>query len=207
MKQLNNYIIEKLKITKNKFKGRTECTLFPKTKNELFKILYDEIDNKGPKCSLNHIDTSQIEDMSNLFSWTHSLAHWNGDLSEWDVSNVTNMIEMFKGSAFNGDLSRWDVSRVENMRDMFESAHFNNDSICDWDVSNVENMSGMFWNSAFDQDISGWDVSNVVNMECMFSKSAFNHDISNWEINPKCNTKNIFWNSIINREYMPKKKK
>ena len=207
MKYINTYISEKLKITKNKLKNRTKCTLFPKNKKELFNVLYKEIDYNGPKCSLNHIDTSQITDMSDLFSWTHSLAYWDGDISEWDVSNVTNMIEMFKGSQFNGDLSKWDVSRVENMRDMFESSHFNNDSICDWDVSNVENMSGMFWNSGFNQDISNWDISNVVNMSCMFSKSAFNQDISNWKINPKCNTKNMFYESIVENKYRPTKKK
>ena len=207
MKQLNNYIIEKLKISKNKLRGSTKCTLFPKSKIELVNIINDEIDTKGPKCSLNHIDTSKITDMSELFSWAQSLSYWKGDISEWDVSNVTNMLEMFKGSYYDGDLSKWDVSRVENMRDMFESAHFNNDSICDWDVSNVETMSGMFWNSSFDQDISGWDISNVVNMECMFAKSVFNQDISNWKINPKCNTKNMFWNSIIEDKYRPKKKK
>ena len=207
MKTLNNYIIEKLKITKTKLKGNTKLTLFPKTKKELFNILYEEIDNNGPKCSLNHIDTSEITDMSDIFSWTHSLAHWNGDMSEWDVSNVTDMREMFKGSYFDGDLSRWDVSKVENMRDMFESSHFNNDSICDWDVSNVETMNGMFWNSAFNQDISSWDISNVIDMECMFSKSVFNQDISNWELNPKCNTKNMFWCSKIEDKYRPTKKK
>ena len=182
MKTLNNYITEKLKITKTKLKGSTKLTLFPKTKKELFNILYEEIDNNEPKCSLNHIDTSEITDMSDIFSWTHSLAHWNGDMSEWDVSNVTDMREMFKGSYFDGDLSRWDVS-------------------------NVETMNGMFWNSAFNQDISGWDISNVIDMEYMFNKSVFNQDISNWELNPKCKTKNMFWSSKIEDKYRPTKKK
>ena len=47
---------------------------------------------------------------------------FNGDLSKWDVSRVTNMQDMFSSaSAFNGDISKWDVSRVTNMISMFSS--------------------------------------------------------------------------------------
>lgn len=38
---------------------------------------------------------------------------FNGDLSKWNVSNVTDMTNTFYGcKAFNGDLSKWDVSNV-----------------------------------------------------------------------------------------------
>jgi len=30
---------------------------------------------------------------------------FNGDISQWDVSNVTNMCGMFSNSVFNGDIS------------------------------------------------------------------------------------------------------
>ena len=39
---------------------------------------------------------------------------FNGDISKWDVSNVTNMGSMFFDSEFNGDISKWDVSKVTN---------------------------------------------------------------------------------------------
>ena len=36
---------------------------------------------------------------------------FNGDLSQWNVSSVTEMDSMFYGTtSFNGDLSQWDVS-------------------------------------------------------------------------------------------------
>ena len=36
-----------------------------------------------------------------------------GDISGWDVSNVTNMKYMFRNAeSFNGDLSKWNVSNV-----------------------------------------------------------------------------------------------
>ena len=43
----------------------------------------------------------------------------NGDISEWDVSNVKDMGGMFYSSLFNRDISEWDVSNVKNMWHMF----------------------------------------------------------------------------------------
>ena len=45
---------------------------------------------------------------------------FNSDLSDWNVSNVTNMAYMFYSTtSFNNDLSNWDVSKVTNMNTMF----------------------------------------------------------------------------------------
>jgi len=44
---------------------------------------------------------------------------FKGDISNWDVSNVTDMECMFRGSNFNGDISKWNVSNVTDMHRMF----------------------------------------------------------------------------------------
>ena len=50
--------------------------------------------------------------------------NFNSDLSEWDVSNVTNMTFMFRYcEKFNSDLSEWDVSRVKEMNHMFDNCN------------------------------------------------------------------------------------
>ena len=79
MKRITNYIQEKLKI--NISKSKTECTLFPVDLDELDNMVYKEIRNKGENCSLNHIDTSKITNMSYLFD----SSNFNGDISEWNV--------------------------------------------------------------------------------------------------------------------------
>jgi len=104
---------------------------------------------------------------------------FNGDISNWNVSNVTNMSRVFSYSKFNGDISNWDVSNVREMSAMFRDSVFNGD-ISNWSVSNVTNMHSMFSKSVFNGDISNWDVSNVTNMSYMFNNSIFNGDISNW---------------------------
>ena len=77
-------------------------TLFPKDKEELKQMILDEIKKQGDEADLNHIDVSNIEDFSSLFS---GFRVFNGDISGWDVSNATNMSYMFYGSKFNGDIS------------------------------------------------------------------------------------------------------
>ena len=42
----------------------------PKTKEELKKIIKERIDKEGPKCDLNDIDVSLIDDMSYMFVWS-----------------------------------------------------------------------------------------------------------------------------------------
>ena len=136
MKTLKQHIFEKLKVS---VRNTTKHTLFPKTKDELKRMIEDEISKNGNECSLNHIDVSEITDMSELFYWSK----FNGNISEWNVSNVTNMTQMFYNSQFNGDISDWDVSNVRDMRKMFFGSKFNGD-ISKWNVSNVRNMEYMF---------------------------------------------------------------
>ena len=66
---------------------------FPETKEELQDIIKQRIKEEGDKVDLNDIDVSNITDMSNLFENTN----FNGDISAWDVSNVTDMKGMFWG--------------------------------------------------------------------------------------------------------------
>ena len=95
---------------------RMDYKYFPKTKEELKEIINQRIKEEGNEVDLNDIDVSTITDMSNLFKGTD----FNGDISQWDVSNVTDMRDMFYGcSNFNQDISNWDVSNVIDMSYMF----------------------------------------------------------------------------------------
>ncbi len=119
-----------------------------------------------------------------------------GHINEWDVSSVTNMMELFKHKyTFNDDISNWDVSNVTDMYDMFNNAHAFNQPIGNWDVSNVTNLKDMFsYAKAFNQAIGSWDVSNVTNMRDMFSNAqAFNQPIGSWDASKVTNMRSMFY--------------
>merc|ERR1719174_2097175 len=67
---------------------------------------------------------------------------FNGDISKWKVSRVSDMSAMFYGAkGFNGDISKWDVSSVSDMTDMFTNANFFfNSDLSMWDVSRVTSV-------------------------------------------------------------------
>ena len=110
-------------------------------------------------------------------------------------------------STFNGNISKWDVSNVTVMYNMFCLSNFNG-NISKWDVSNVTDMSYMFQQSKFNQNISKWDVSNVTIMDGMFMMAGkFNQDISKWNIAKAPYSKNIFSCCPIKEEYKPRFKK
>jgi surface protein len=170
--------------------------IIAKSRNELSELIYEEIQANGLTCDLNHIDVSRIWNMDGLFS-TVSTMGFNGNISEWDVSNVESMYKMFINSEFNGDISKWDISKVQHMTSMFYGANFNGD-ISQWNTSKVENMQMMFYKSQFNGDISKWDVSNVKDMNSMFAYSEFSGDISDWDVSNVLDMNTMFFDAKIN---------
>ena len=135
MKTLNQYIKEKL-IINQRFdekliinKNYIDAKIVVKTFGELRKIIINRYDKLGPGTKQNPIDFNDI-DVSNIDSFCNDkdTGIFDGmdfkyiDISDWDVSNVKSMYDMF--FACNklksvGDLSKWNVSKVTNMSGMF----------------------------------------------------------------------------------------
>ena len=96
MKHLNTYITEyiiKKKLDKP-IDSEHNYEYFPKTKQELRKNIQELLDKNI--YNFNCIDTSAITDMSHLFNMSeklikHNLKNVNFNISNWNVSNVTNM--------------------------------------------------------------------------------------------------------------------
>jgi len=70
---------------------------------------------------------------------------WNdGSINNWDVSNVTNMSQMFRhNSVFNQPLNTLNTGSVTDMSQMFSA--------------------GWNGNPVFDQNLGSWNVSSVTN--------------------------------------------
>ena len=130
------------------------------------------------------------------------------DISSWDVSNVTNMAEMFgtensnsvkRWFKFNQDISSWDVSKVTDMSNMFSGGKIFNQDISKWDISNVTDMRDMFsWALQFNKDIGSWDVSKVTDMSSMFKHAnSFNQDITSWDVSKVTDMSYMFSGTIL----------
>ena len=107
-------------------------------------------------------NVSLVTDMSGYtgsayqgFSWNSA---FNGDISNWDTSQVTNMYAMFwQATSFNRPIGGWDTSKVTNMNSVFSSANAFNQDIGSWNTAQVTDMGAMFYYaSAFNQNISSW---------------------------------------------------
>ena len=74
-------------------------------------------------------------------------------------NTVTNTMSMFKNaSKFDGDITDWDVSNINTMIYMFYDAKEFNQNISKWDVSKVIQMDYMFTGALkFDQYIRVWN--------------------------------------------------
>ena len=180
MKSLINYISERLVIFPSQVDER--LVIFPSQVNErlvvnkdyndpytcapasweeLRKIIEDRYYKLGPGTKQKPIDFNDV-DVSNIDSFYNKDTN-NGifdetkfeyiDISDWDVSNVKNMMGTFYGCKnlkSVGDLSKWNVSKVKNMSYMFH--------VC----VQLKSVG----------DLSNWNVSKVKNTFCMFMNSG-----------------------------------
>lgn len=138
-------------------------------------------------------DVTNCDNMFNGFNALSAL-----DLSNFDVSKVTNMNMMFTGLNANSlNLDGWDTSQVKNMGYMFQSglkgdvdlSHFNTGNVTtfmrmfrtctaltsvnlsNWDTHSATSMEGMFSSCSTLQrlDLSSFDTSKTTNMSSMFN--------------------------------------
>ena len=146
MKQINNYIQEKLILNKTV----KSYKYHPQNLYELREILNKRLD-EDKNANLNDIDIRKIN-------------------SFYDYDTETGLFEDL--DPHNIDISKWNVSQIKDMKCMFAKCEkFTGEGLESWDVSNVENMNGMFCGCInFDCDLSKWNVSKVENMVYMFAK-------------------------------------
>lgn len=154
-------------------------------------------------------DLSAVTSLEGMFGGT---TNFDGDLSGWDVSNVTNMQSMFvtalsfsgKGletwnvesltnayamfhiaESFNGEIDNWDVRNLSDVIYMFSQAYAFNRDLGSWELNKVKDMTYMFENAtSFEgSGLKNWDVSGVTNMERMFGHAlSFSENISGWNV-------------------------
>ena len=149
--------------------------------------------------------------MKNMAGMFRQASSFNGDLSEWDVSSVTNMVDMFlRASSFKQKLcwAAWVQSKA-NQIDMFAGSPgsiskkictppiIDRELVVETDLNALK--SGVQLKIAVDVClkvspkgdcstaprglIGEWDVSRVSDMGYMFFRATqFQGDISHWDV-------------------------
>ena len=148
--------------------------------------------NLGNMGDMSNWDVSHITDMRYMFA---GASNFNQPIGSWNVSSVTLMEYMLAGTSnFNQEIGNWNVSSVIDMNNMFYGATNFNQPIGNWDVSSVIIMREMFLGASdFNQPIGNWHVSKVVDMTRMFyGATSFNQPIGDWDVSSVTTMEGMF---------------
>jgi len=149
---------------------------------------------------MNEWNVSQVNSLSNTFL---DSPNFNTNIGDWDISNVTTMLNCFAinnvvgiPGRFNQDISKWNTSKVITMNSMFfNQIDFNQDigtklvanqngtTYVAWDTSNVTDIGQMLgavmgsFNGSFNNGgsptIGNWNTSKVTTMTTLFQRQRF----------------------------------
>ena len=122
--------------------------------------------------NLENIDTSQVIDMRNMFSFT---GNFKADFNKLNTSKVENLSGMFSYSKIESiDLSGLDVKKVTSLQNMFSSCtNLTNVNLSHWDTSSVNSIDYMFNGATalMELNISNWIFND--NMSNGFSQRTY----------------------------------
>ena len=150
---------------------------------------------------LSVLDTSEVTNMSNMFSACISLTSL--DVSNFDTSKVIDMSDMFDQCYMltSLDLRNFNTSEVIDMSSMFSACiSLTSLDVSNFDTSKVIDMSDMFSKSDFDSmhiekiNVSNFDTSKVIDMSDMFAgcSSLTSLDVSNFDTSKVINMSDMF---------------
>ena len=153
-----------------------------------FFCLNDENAKKIISIDFTYLDTSELKDISSMFSGYSSLQSVN--FLYFNTSLVTNMNSLFEGCAKleSVDLSDFKTSLVSDMSKMFSGcSKLNSVNLYNFDTSSVVDMNNMFYGcSSFKElDLSNFNTNKVTNFDSIFSGCTNLKvlDISHFNIN------------------------
>lgn len=103
-------------------------------------------------------------------------------VENWNINPATtSLLSMFyKCHPFSGDVSNWDVSNITNMAHAFAIIQPSTPvtlDVSNWNTQSLTSVAEMFSQSNIDFDPTNWDVSNITN----FNNWTFNNGADNWD--------------------------
>lgn len=127
------------------------------------------------------------------------------DLSNWDISDVEDMSEMFydcknlKEVIIRNDtdtLGNWDTSKVKYMSNMFALTSLEEIDVSSWKIDSLKKINGMFFGCLYLNEVifGDWAVSNIEDATNLFALCEnADFDINNWKLSDNCKQEGIFY--------------
>ena len=144
----------------------------------------NHISLKGSGQLLN-VPSSLPLTVTSCFEMFHTCQKMNDpNVSNWNMSRVTNISFMFcQARAFNQILN-WDVRQVTTTQSLFELCDKFNQPMVQLSFENLTNTASMFENAiVFNQELNDMDVSKVTNMSKMlYAAKKFNRPLNKWKV-------------------------
>ena len=141
-------------------------------------------------------------DWSSAFSYHTNLSKFDG--SNLDVSNVTNMSDMFSNTSISDltSLAHWDTRKVTYMSGMFQDNSISDlTPLTHWDTGNVTDMGGMFRGNSISDltPLAKWDTRKVTNMSGMLSYNSISDltPLTHWDTGKVAYMSYMFYNNSI----------
>ncbi|MDF7663371.1 BspA family leucine-rich repeat surface protein [Bifidobacterium sp. ESL0763] len=159
---------------------------------------------------LDDWDTSAVTNMDDTFRIDNDGKNGSqltsiGDLSGWDMSNVTRTVTMFDNDTKLtniGDLSNWNLGNVKIAEWMFSNTGIRSlGDVSNWGMGNVEDMQGIFshmHNLTGLPGISSWDVSKNDWFTCMFEDdfALTSLDLGGWDTKAATDMEYMFFDDF-----------
>jgi hypothetical protein len=169
-----------------------ECTSkdtpVPITQDNIYDAVREWLDDRDIACSIyGPIDawnTTSVTNMTKLFSGAED---FQGNIVNWDVSNVVDMERMFMGwnspFPFDMDLSAWNVSHVENFYQMFWGSSFADTIQCwCWEISPTDQeyiLGAKYAEENYYRIVTNSECANWVPIR--FDNRSIRHAVRDWE--------------------------
>ena len=156
-----------------------------------------------PELDLSNLDVSKVTDMKYMFDNCSSAVNIDG----WDTSTVTNMNHMFNYFTGSIDVSKLDTSKVTDASYMFNGADTDNIILTGLSFPKCTKLDNMF-NSAKGTtlDLSSWDISNITDITSIFSSSKYKKiDLTGWNTSQVTKMNYVFstYNNLLEELLIP----
>ena len=178
------------------------------------KELFETISLTPEENPLNYLEVTLVEistvtDMSSLFYYCYDLEFVQ---SEWDTSNVQNMIFMFDHCENLIELKcikQWNTSKVGSMDSLFYGCKSLKElpNISSWDMSNVTSIMHMFDHCSslsYIPDISGWNIKKLEDIAYLFCGCSSLKKVPElFQVNSKMDSITGFFMGCSSLTYLP----